>query len=518
MRLSTFSVCLLVISVSGDLLERKTPNCYYGREGQVLVHLFSWKWPDIAREYRPWWERYQPVSYKLDSASGSRDEFIDMVNRCKAAGVQIYIDAVINHMAGIDAGTGLGSGGSYYNTQLRFDGVPYGPDDFNTRCTTGSGNIENYADEGQVRNCRLVGLLDLEGGKNSVRSKIADYFDDMLQIGIDGYRIDAAKHMWPEDINATLSMTGVTEDKVEAFVYQEVIENGNEPVKTSQYTHIGRLVEFQYGYKMGDIFKWQHIKLSSLHNFGSDWSMMPSGDALVSIDNHDNQRGHGAGGNVITHKQPEGYKLAVIFMLSWPYGIPRVMSSYDFDQDWTGPPAQSPADGESCGSSWICEHSRGSASFIAFNREGGELNMNLPTGLPGGTYCDVISGDLLNGVCTGKTVTVFSDSTANIRIGSDSSTPVVAIHIGAKATGSVVQPPSGSPVTRPTTQNTGSVSTTAQNTDSVSTTAPQRQPSTSATPTSSSPISTNRTIVFINRLTRPGEDVFLRGGLLFEIT
>jgi len=92
------------------------------------------------------------------------------------------------------------------------------------------------------------------------------------------------------------------------------------------------------------------------------------------------------------------------------------------------------------------------------------------------------------------------------------------IVLGAKATGSVVQPPSGSPVTRPTTQNTASVSTTAQNTDSVSTTAPQRQPSTSATPTSSSPISTNRTIVFINRLTRPGEDVFLRGGLLFEIT
>jgi len=60
------------------------------------------------------------VSYKLDSASGSRDEFIDMVNRCKAAGVQIYIDAVINHMAGIDAGTGLGSGGSYYNTQVTY--------------------------------------------------------------------------------------------------------------------------------------------------------------------------------------------------------------------------------------------------------------------------------------------------------------------------------------------------------------------------------------------------------------
>jgi len=58
------------------------------------------------------------VSYKLDSASGSRDEFIDMVNRCKAAGVQIYIDAVINHMAGVDSGTGRGTGGSYYDTRV----------------------------------------------------------------------------------------------------------------------------------------------------------------------------------------------------------------------------------------------------------------------------------------------------------------------------------------------------------------------------------------------------------------
>jgi len=29
---------------------RKTPHCHAGREGQVLVHLFSWRWSDIARE------------------------------------------------------------------------------------------------------------------------------------------------------------------------------------------------------------------------------------------------------------------------------------------------------------------------------------------------------------------------------------------------------------------------------------------------------------------------------------
>lgn len=36
----------------------------------------------------PWWVRYQPVSYKLQSRSGSRSEFISMVERCNKVGVR----------------------------------------------------------------------------------------------------------------------------------------------------------------------------------------------------------------------------------------------------------------------------------------------------------------------------------------------------------------------------------------------------------------------------------------------
>src|SRR3984885_15142767 len=95
----------------------------------VFVQLFEWKWTDVARECEtylgpkgfaavqisppnehawittgdgapfPWWMRYQPVSYSLDaSRSGNRAQFVDMVNRCNAAGVGIYVDAVFNHM------------------------------------------------------------------------------------------------------------------------------------------------------------------------------------------------------------------------------------------------------------------------------------------------------------------------------------------------------------------------------------------------------------------------------------
>ena len=36
----------------------------------------------------PWYQRYQPVSYKLVSRSGNEQEFKDMVERCNNAGVR----------------------------------------------------------------------------------------------------------------------------------------------------------------------------------------------------------------------------------------------------------------------------------------------------------------------------------------------------------------------------------------------------------------------------------------------
>ncbi len=41
---------------------------------------------------RPWWERYQPVSYILTSRSGNEEQFIDMVTRCKAVGVKYVLN------------------------------------------------------------------------------------------------------------------------------------------------------------------------------------------------------------------------------------------------------------------------------------------------------------------------------------------------------------------------------------------------------------------------------------------
>ncbi|CAJ0596069.1 unnamed protein product [Cylicocyclus nassatus] len=130
------------------------PNTVFDR--QVMVHLFEWKWKDVAAECEnflqhhgygavqvsppmehitltqngdmPWWIRYQPVSYKLNSRSGTEQEFVDMVNRCNAVGVRIIVDTVINHMTGVDQKKGVNgrdsSGGSFFDGMNGVESFP----------------------------------------------------------------------------------------------------------------------------------------------------------------------------------------------------------------------------------------------------------------------------------------------------------------------------------------------------------------------------------------------------------
>ncbi|KAF2973650.1 hypothetical protein EK904_010999, partial [Melospiza melodia maxima] len=103
----------------------------------------------VTSPNRPWWERYQPISYKICSRSGNEEQFKDMVKRCNDVGVRIYVDAVVNHMCGAAGGSGTHSTcGSYFNAGNRdFPAVPYSGWDFNDgKCHTGSGEIESYND------------------------------------------------------------------------------------------------------------------------------------------------------------------------------------------------------------------------------------------------------------------------------------------------------------------------------------------------------------------------------------
>ncbi|XP_001846545.2 alpha-amylase B [Culex quinquefasciatus] len=476
------------------------PHQWPNRTG--IVHLFEWKWSDIADECerflgprgfggvqvspvtensivrdpkRPWWERYQPISYQLVTRSGTEAEFAGMVRRCNAVGVRIYVDLVINHMAAITSNGG--TGGSTGNAGgMEFPAVPYGRADFHEPCS-----INDYNNPVEVRNCQLVGLPDLNQSVPWVRDKVVDLMNRLVDHGVAGFRVDAVKHMWPADLKViygrvkNLNTAHGFGAGSRPFITQEVIDLGGEGISKYEYTDLGTVTEFRFSAEIGRAFRGMN-QLKWLKNWGPDWSFLPSNRALVFVDNHDNQRGHGPGGSdILTYKDSKQYKMATAFMLAHPYGNPRIMSSFAFDNSDQGPPQDAKGNlispkinpDNTCGNGWICEHRwrqifnmvgfrnavagtsltnwwdngnqqmafcRGSKGFVAFNLDSVELNRDLKTCLPAGTYCDVISGSAWNGKCTGKSVVVGKTGLGRIKIPATNKADdgVLAIHIAAK--------------------------------------------------------------------------------------
>ncbi|MFG3002053.1 carbohydrate-binding module family 20 domain-containing protein [Streptomyces sp. NPDC048340] len=391
-----------------------------------------------------WWTSYQPVSYKIAGRLGDRTAFKNMVDTCHAAGVKVVADSVINHMA---AGDGTGTGGSSY-TKYNYPGIYSGSDMDDCRAT-----ISNYQDRANVQNCELVQLADLDTGEDYVRGKIAGYLNDLLSLGVDGFRIDAAKHMPAADLaNIKSRLTNPN-----AYWKQEAIHGAGEAVSPAEYLGSGDVQEFRYARDLKRVF--QNENLAYLKNFGEAWGHMASGQSAVFVDNHDTERV----GDTLNYKNGSAYTLASVFMLAWPYGSPDVHSGYEWTDKDAGPPnggavSACYADG------WKCQHAwreissmvafrntargqavtnwwdnggdqiafgRGSKAYVAINHEAGALTRTFQTSLAAGDYCDVQSG---------RAVTVNSGGqfTATLAAGT-----AVALHTGARTcSGGTTPPPS----------------------------------------------------------------------------
>ena len=96
-------------------------------------------------------------------------------------------------------------GSGYNGGSLDYPGVPFGYNDFHQPYC----EINNYQDPQEVRNCYLVSLNDINGGSDYVRGKIADYINDLINIGVKGFRVDASKHMWPGDLEAIQASSSI---------------------------------------------------------------------------------------------------------------------------------------------------------------------------------------------------------------------------------------------------------------------------------------------------------------------
>jgi alpha-amylase len=368
-----------------------------------------------------------------------------------------------------------GTAGSEADPLARyFPAVPFDRQDFHQSCS-----IQNYSNATEVRVCELASLPDLDQGNSKVRDKIVEFLNHLIDLGVAGFRMDACKHMLPTDLRViygrikSLSTENGFIANTRPFFFQEVIDMGNESVKRQEYTSLGTVTEFTYSAQIGMVFRKLERDLSALQKWGPQSGFLPTRYSFVFVDNHDNQRGHGSGGSMIlNYKEKNLYTKAVAFMLAHPHGgnHPRVMSSFDFSDSSQGPPhdedgnivSRGVDEQNQCTNGWVCEHRwnpianmvkfraatdgtlvrfftniakdqisfcRGNKGLVVINNSERDLSATVNACVPDGFYCDVISGDVVDGRCSGLTVSV-TNGKAKVEVSKDSA-GVLAIHVDA---------------------------------------------------------------------------------------
>lgn len=407
----------------------------YGPEGVGYVQVSP---PQETVRGKQWWTSYQVASYNLNSKLGTEAEFKQMVSTCRAAGVGVIADAVINHTTGVDRKEGVGTAGSTFDIEGNFPAIGYTKDDFHT-CDH---NIGNYHDAQEVWNCRLSGLQDLDTSREHVQDIIAGYMAKLLKMGVAGFRIDAVKHIDPKDVSAIKAKlaqkSGIAEDKI--YWNQETLGNASEAaeIQPKNYTGTGEVHEMDFAYSLKNAFNGNFGGVAGLKNIEN--KLLPSQQAGVFVSNWDTERN----GSTLSYKDGSRYLLANAFMLAYGYGTPSINSGYKFEDSQDGHDSGAPGATDttvpdtvcSTDSGWLCVQrwtairgmvgfhnnitgkvtnwwsngsdaigfERDKTGYLAINNSDKEIRRTFTSSLPAGEYCNVYAA----GDCS-STVTVGAD-------------------------------------------------------------------------------------------------------------
>jgi len=250
----------------------------------------------------PWWQRYQPVDHRVIEGRGSAADLLALTRRAHGCGVKVIADVVLNHMA---------SHPRY--AQLRFPGL--GPDDFHPRCGI------DYADGNTIseRRCWLNGdLPDLDPARPAVRAALQAHLKLLLDLGVDGFRFDAAKHMEPATLGSLISFANRAAGRP-LWHYLEVIDDHD--TRPDPYTAVAPVTDFVLCDSLAQAFAYSG-HLSSLRVPRA----LPDRRSVSFAINHDSDPTINPGFPRCRHAERGDALLATAYVLAREAGTPLVLA------------------------------------------------------------------------------------------------------------------------------------------------------------------------------------------------
>ena len=224
----------------------------------VILHCFDWKYNDIKAELPNiakagftsvqtspaqvgvssgiWYWLYQPLGFYAGTNDlGTVDELRSLCAEADKYGIKVIVDVVGNHLAG-----------NHSNIQNDLKDSQY----WHTY-----GNVTNWADRYQVTHGE-IGMPDLNSEHYYVQQCASSYVNTLKDLGVDGIRWDAAKHIGlpSEDCNFWPAVTSQG-----LYHYGEILvgpddrTSGNEGLM-KEYTNYISVTDSAYGKTLRDAF------------------------------------------------------------------------------------------------------------------------------------------------------------------------------------------------------------------------------------------------------------------------
>lgn len=301
-------------------------------EGNIL-HAWDWKFTDVTKSIKDiaeagyslvqvspcqvcesastnndWWKLYQPYDYKFGNSLGSEAEFKAMCATAEEYGISIIVDVVANHMAG----TGTGTCG-----ERKSEVDPWWTNDrFHNENVKFTGDYDGNRDMMVLSN---IGMPDVNTGNAEVQQRMVTYLEKMLDMGADGFRYDAAKHIGTTSDSGRAQDTfwqtiskAVAAKRPDALVYGEILNAM--PVSDEYYVKDGiKVTESQKGWDMKDLVQGGESKVSDKTAF--TYTRKSSADKLITwVENHDTYLNHWGSTGL---KGNDNYMSDEQIMLAW---------------------------------------------------------------------------------------------------------------------------------------------------------------------------------------------------------
>lgn len=420
-----------------------------------------------------WWMMYQPAAYELnqseDNVLGTKSELIDMIDAAHEMGLYVIADAVINHLGNsetadykIDANTLPGDANAvdylcerawaFESSRAIIDAgafhYPYANCKYND---TGAFDCTQNA----------VSLLpDLDTSSPVVQEIILDYWQECIDAGLDGFRIDAAKHIetkydgeyasdfWDvlmyDGINGKQGIYNYAKDKYgkDLYMYGEILNTVSTERSFSWYLEYMNITNSTAFYAICDAVNYGDAANAVPTSFNNG---MTSKTAVLWDESHDTYMdGCKAKSipsvNLLTKRWAcMASRADVVSMyLARPTNTASDVYNLDlgiaYDTAWND--AETAAinkfhnhfqgAGETVSSSGnIAIIERSDSGVVLVNCKGNAVNVSVPMqSLADGTYVDQITGNTFtceNGTLTG------SIGTSGVAVVYDPETPVLAV-------------------------------------------------------------------------------------------